>query len=102
MPMHRRLPKRGFSNYHFRTDYEIVNVADLARFDKGATVDPAALVAAGLVRGGGRLVKVLGNGDVDRKLTVKAHKFSGAAAQKIQDAGGSTETILQHETKGKA
>jgi len=92
MPMNRRVPKSGFSNYLFRKHYDVINVAALARFEDGATVDPAALAEAGLVRKG-RLVKVLGNGDVGAKLTVRAHKFSGSASQKIEAAGGKAETL---------
>ena len=92
MPMNRRVPKRGFSNYRFRKHFEVVNVSVLERFDDGATVDPAALAAAGLVRPG-RLVKVLGDGDLGRKLAVRAHKFSASAVTKIETAGGSVETL---------
>lgn len=92
MPLNRRLPKRGFSNYRFKTEYDVVNVAELSRFDAGATVDPAALVAAGLARDG-RRVKVLGDGDAPANLTVRAHKFSKSAAAKIAAAGGATETL---------
>ena len=92
MPINRRLPKRGFSNYLFRRDYDIVNVSSLSRFEDGTTVDPAVLVAAGLVRKG-HPVKILATGEIDRKLTVRAHKFSGAAATKITAAGGTTETL---------
>ena len=92
MPINRRLPKRGFSNYRFKVEYDVLNVADLSRFEAGSTVDPEALAAAGLVRKG-RPVKVLGDGELSAKLTVKAHKFSKSAVAKIEAAGGAAETV---------
>ncbi len=93
MPLHRRIPKRGFFNA-FRTEYEIVNLDTLAaRFEAGTVVTPELLHASGLVRGADRLLKVLGRGDLDRALTVRAHKFSGKAAEKIAAAGGTVETL---------
>ena len=93
MPLHRRVPKRGFHN-PFRVEYEVVNLDTLAaRFDAGTVVTPELLLERGLVSGGKRLVKVLGRGEVDKPLTVHAHKFSGKAAEKIVAAGGSTESI---------
>jgi large subunit ribosomal protein L15 len=92
MPLHRRVPKRGFHN-PFRVEYAVVNLDTLAeRFEDGAEVTPDTLVARGLVAGR-RPVKVLARGDVGKKLTVKAHKFSGKAAEKIAAAGGSTEVL---------
>lgn len=92
MPINRRLPKRGFSNYRFKVEYDVLNVADLSRFEAGSTVDPDALASAGLVRKG-RPVKVLGDGELSAKLTVKAHKFSKSAVAKIEAAGGAAETV---------
>ncbi len=93
MPLHRRLPKRGFFN-QFRTEYEIVNLDVLAaRFEAGTVVTPELLHERGLVGGGDRLLKVLARGDLDRALTVRAHKFSGKAAEKIAAAGGTAETL---------
>jgi large subunit ribosomal protein L15 len=93
MPLHRRMPKRGFFN-PFRTDYEIVNLDTLAaRFEAGTVVTPELLQAAGLVARADRLLKVLARGDLDRPLTVRAHKFSGKAAEKIAAAGGTAETL---------
>lgn len=92
MPLSRRIPKRGFVN-NFATKYSNVNVEALNSFDDGATVDAAVLVDAGLV---GKLfdgVKVLGNGELTKKLTVKASAFSAAAKQKIEAAGGKAEVI---------
>ena len=93
MPLHRRLPKRGFTNI-FKKENAVVNLSDLERFDNGATVDEAALRQAGLVKGrydGG--VKVLGHGDLTKKLTVVAHKFSESARRQIEAAGGTCQEI---------
>jgi large subunit ribosomal protein L15 len=87
-----RIPKRGFSNVRFRKEFQIVNVGDLQRFSEGDRVDAAAMREAGLIGDEQVPVKVLGSGEVDRKLTVVADKFSAAAAEKIAKAGGSTET----------
>jgi len=90
MPYFRRIPKRGFSNAAFRTEYHIVNVAALQdRFKAGANVDAAALVEAGLIRNLKLPVKVLAHGDIKIKLNVIADKFSGSATTKIEAAGGS-------------
>jgi large subunit ribosomal protein L15 len=90
MPLHRRIPKRGFTNI-FKTDYAVVNVSDLERFDNGATVDEAALRAAGLVKGQHDGVKILGDGELSRKLTVSATKFSKSAKEIIEKAGGTCQ-----------
>jgi len=93
MPLHRRVPKRGFHN-PFRVDYEVVNLDALgARFDAGTVITPDLLRERGLVARGSRPVKILARGDVGKALTVRAHKFSGKAAEKIAAAGGSTELI---------
>jgi len=93
MPLHRRLPKRGFFNA-FGTDYAIVNIDALAaHFEAGAIVTPELLYERGLVGRSGLLLKVLARGDLDRPLTVRAHKFSGKAAEKIAAAGGTAETL---------
>jgi large subunit ribosomal protein L15 len=92
MPLHRRVPKRGFHN-PFRVEYEVVNLDTLAeRFEPGTVITPDLLKEKGLVASG-RLVKVLARGDVTKALTVRAHKFSGKAAEKIAAAGGSSEAI---------
>src|SRR5215468_7184911 len=92
MPLQRRLPKRGFHN-PFRREYSIVNLARLeTAFESGAVVDPAALAAQGLVRAG-EPVKVLGQGELSKPLTVKAHAFSESAKARIAAAGGSAEVI---------
>lgn len=89
MPMQRRLPKVGFKNI-FKKVFTIVSLTELNNaFDIGATVDKDALVAAGMIRSTGDLVKVLANGELDKKMTVKVDKVSGAARKAIEDAGGS-------------
>ncbi len=93
MPLHRRVPKRGFNNI-FRIEYAVVNLDQLdAQFEKGATVSPETLREAGLIRGKRLPIKVLGRGDVTKALTVQAHKFSGKAAEKLAAAGGTAEAI---------
>ena len=93
MPAYRRLPKRGFDNSKFATNYAIVNVADLEQFENGAAVDLVALIEAGLISKPLDGLKVLGNGNLTKKLTVKASKVSEAAKAKIESAGGSVEVI---------
>ena len=92
MPLHRRVPKRGFHN-PFSKDIRRVNVRDLNRFDDGAVVGPEELIASGLIKKAGDGVKILGTGTLGKKLTVKAHAFSQAAADKITAAGGSIESL---------
>ena len=92
MPLHRRLPKRGFTNI-FKKDYAVVNVSDLERFDNGASVDEAMLRQAGLVKGKHDGVKVLGDGELSKKLTVSATKFSKSAREIIEKAGGTVQEI---------
>jgi large subunit ribosomal protein L15 len=93
MPLHRRVPKRGFHN-PFRVEYVVVNLDTLGlKFDTGTVVTPALLRERGLVSSGDRKVKVLARGDVGKALTVHAHKFSGKAAEKIAAAGGHTEQL---------
>lgn len=87
MPLYRKLPHRGFSNFKFRLEYALVNVGDLGRIT-GKEVDAASLHAAGLIRKSDLPLKILGTGKLDRALTVKAHKFSGSAREKIEKAGG--------------
>ena len=93
MPLHRRVPKRGFHNL-FRVEYAVVNLDTLAdRFEAGAVVTPDLLRERGLIHGERTLVKILARGDMAKALTVKAHKFSGKAADKIAAAGGSAEAL---------
>ncbi len=88
MPIYRRVPKRGFSNSDFRTDYTIINVHDLNAFEDGATVDLEAVITRDLASRVSPLFKVLGNGALGKRLTVRAQKFSKSALEKIQKAGG--------------
>ena len=92
MPLYRRIPKRGFTNI-FGTVYETVNVDDLNGFDAGVVVTPEALVALGLVKQVKDGVKILGDGTLEKNLTVRAHKFSKSAVEKIESAGGKAEVI---------
>ncbi len=92
MPLARRLPKKGFNNAQFKTKFAIVNVKDLeAKFSDGDTVNEESLKACGLVQGIYDAVKVLGNGDLAKKLTVSVDKVSASAKEKIEKAGGSVE-----------
>jgi large subunit ribosomal protein L15 len=91
MPLHRRVPKRGFTNI-FRVEYDIVNISDLDRFDAGASVTPQALCEARLSRKS-RPVKILGDGEIKKALTVSAHKFSASAKARIEAAGGRCEVL---------
>ena len=93
MPLQRRLPKRGFNNDRFATEYQIINVSDLNRFEDGTVVDAQLLCSANVIKKTFDGIKVLGNGELTKKLTVKAAVFSAAARQKIETAGGKTEVI---------
>jgi len=93
MPLHRRVPKRGFHN-PFRVEYDVVNLDTLGeKFDAGAVVTPDALREKGIVPRRATRIKVLARGEVGKRLTVHAHKFSGKAAEKIAAAGGATEQL---------
>lgn len=92
MPIYRRLPKRGFNNI-FAKSYAQVNVSDLNKFDNGAVVDAQALIDAGIIKKSLDGVKILGNGNIEKKLTVKAAKFTGSAKEKIEAAGGKVEVM---------
>jgi len=93
MPLVRRIPKRGFTNI-FRVEFQVVNLRDLERvFADGDTVSPEEMIDKGLVRGGKRPVKVLADGELSKKLTVRAHKFSASARAGIEKAGGSCEVV---------
>ncbi|MFD0694273.1 50S ribosomal protein L15 [Paenibacillus sp. GCM10027628] len=91
-PLYRRLPKRGFNN-RFRTEFAIVNLEDLNNFAAGTEVTPEVLMETGIVKAPKDGIKILGNGEITVKLTVKANKFSQSAIEKIQAAGGQTEVI---------
>lgn len=92
MPLVRRLPIRGFTN-HFRKEYAAVNVNRLDVFEDGATVNPEDLITAGIIKNPLDGIKIMGDGEIDRKLTVRAQKFTAAAKQKIEAAGGKAEVI---------
>ena len=93
MPLFRRLPKRGFNNRKFAVRCEIVNVCQLERFDDGATVGMEQLSEAGLIDNMKSRVKILGKGDLTKKLQVAAHKFSKSAEQKIKASGGMAKVV---------
>ena len=92
MPLYRRLPKRGFTNI-WGTEYAVINVDDLNRFEEGTTVTPALLKEQGIVKDQKDGIKVLGNGELTKNITVQASKFSKTAAEKIEAAGGKAEVI---------
>ena len=94
MPLFRRIPKHGFSNFNFTTCYEIVNVSQLERvFDEGSSINIECLVSAGLVDSIKSKVKILGDGELTKKLDVTAQKFSKSAEQKISNCGGSVKIV---------
>jgi large subunit ribosomal protein L15 len=94
MPIQRRLPKKGFNNSRFRKEYAILNVSDLQRhFEEGEEVSLEAAKARGLMKKRDSLLKILGKGDIEKKLVVKAQKFSETAKGKIEKAGGSVVTV---------
>ena len=92
MPLHRRFPKRGFTNI-FKKNYSIINIRDLTRFESGKIVDELELIREGLVKGKNEGIKLLGNGEIDYPLTLKVHKISESARKKIETAGGSVEVL---------
>ena len=93
LPLFRRLPKRGFSNAMFKKEYATINVSDLNKFEDGAVVTPELLKEMGLLKKQLAGVKVLGNGNLDKKITVKANNFSKSAVEKIESKGGKAEVI---------
>ncbi len=92
MPIHRRLPKRGFTNI-FKKKIVVINISDLEKFERGSVVDEVSLVKKGLVKGKRDGIKLLGNGDVAIPLTIKVNSVSAGARKKIEDAGGTVEVI---------
>ncbi|SEO75815.1 LSU ribosomal protein L15P [Amphibacillus marinus] len=92
MPLFQRLPKRGFTNIH-RKEFAVINLSALNKFEEGTEVTPELLLETGLVSKLKAGIKVLGNGSIEKKLTVKAHKFSASAKEAIEAAGGQTEVI---------
>ena len=92
-PLYKRLPRRGFSNARFATKYAVVNVSDLNRFKDGEVVTPELLIESGLVKKELNGIKILGNGTLEKKLTVKANRFTNRAIAIIEELGGTTEVI---------
>lgn len=93
-PLYRRIPKRGFNNKRFRVEFATINLSDLNKFFKdGDVVTPEVLNERGIIKKNLSGIKVLGNGSLDKKLTIKAHRFSSKAVTKIEDAGGKVEVI---------
>lgn len=93
LPLYRRLPKRGFTNAKFKTRYAVINLSDLNKFENDAVITPELLKEMGLIKNQLDGIKVLGNGTLEKKLTVKAHKFSDVAKEQIEKLGGKAEVI---------
>ena len=93
LPLYRRLPKRGFSNANFKTEYAVINLSDLNKFDEDTVVTPELLKETGIVKKQLSGIKVLGEGQLEKKLTVQAHKFSKSAIDKINESGSKAEVI---------
>ena len=93
LPLYRRLPKRGFSNALFKKEYAVINVSDLNKFDENSVVTAELLVEMGIIKKTLSGIKVLGNGEITKKLTVKAHAFSKTAKDKIEAQGGKVEVM---------
>ena len=93
LPLFRRLPKRGFTNAMFKVEYAVINLSDLNNFEDGAVITPELLKEMGLVKKQLAGIKVLGKGNLEKKLTVRANKFSGRAASEIEKLGGKVEVI---------
>ena len=93
LPLYRRLPKRGFTNDMFKTRYAVINLSDLNAFDDNTVVTPALLKETGIVKNQLDGIKVLGNGKLEKKLTIQANKFSASALEKIKEAGSKAEVI---------
>ena len=93
LPLFRRIPKRGFKNYNFRTRYAVINLDSLNRFDEGTVVTPALLKETGIIKNQLDGVKVIGNATLEKKLTIQANKFSASALEKIKESGSKAEVI---------
>ena len=93
LPLYRRLPKRGFTNAMFKVKYAVINLDDLNKFEENAVVTPELLAEMGLIKKGLDGIKVLGRGTLEKKITVKAHKFSSVAKEQIEKLGGKAEVI---------
>ena len=92
-PLYRRIPKRGFNNKRFRTEFAVINLSDLNRFEDGTNVTPELLIETGVIKKPLAGIKVLANGKLEKKVNVKAHRFSSKAVTKIEEVGGTTEVI---------
>ena len=93
LPLYRRLPKRGFSNAMFKKTYAVINVSDLNKFEEGTEVTPELLFEMGIIKKQLSGIKVLGNGQLEKKINVTAHKFSNVAKEQIEKLGGKVEVI---------
>ncbi len=93
LPLYRRLPKRGFTNHMFKTKYAVINVSALNRFDNGTVVTPALLKEKGIIKNQLSGIKVLGDGKLEKKITIQAHKFTKSALEKIKESGSKAEVI---------
>ena len=93
LPLYRRLPKRGFSNHDFKTVYAVINLSDLNVFNDGDVVTPALLKEKGIIKKQLDGIKVLGNGTLEKKITIQAHRFSSSALRKIEESGSKAEVI---------
>lgn len=93
LPLYRRLPKRGFTNAKFKVEYAVINLDDLNRFEDGTVVTPALLKETGLVKKSYDRIKVLGEGTLEKKITIQANKFSASAIEKIEKSGSKAEVI---------
>ena len=93
LPLYRRLPKRGFSNHKFKVVYATINVGELNVFEDGTVVTPALLKEKGIVKKQLNGIKVLGNGTLEKKITIEAHRFSSSALRKIEESGSKAEVI---------
>ena len=93
LPLYRRLPKRGFTNAKFKVEYAVINLDDLNRFEDGTVVTPALLKESGLVKKAYDGIKVLGEGTLEKKITIQANKFSASAIEKIEKSGSKAEVI---------
>lgn len=93
LPLYRRLPKRGFTNHMFKTEYAVINVSDLNRFNNGDVITPALLKEKGIIKKQLNGIKVLGNGKLEKKLTIQANKFTKSALEKIKESGSKAEVI---------
>ena len=93
LPLYRRLPKRGFTNHMFKTEYAVINVSDLNRFNNGDVITPMLLKEKGIIKKQLSGIKVLGNGKLEKKLTIQANKFTKSALEKIKESGSKAELI---------